>query len=85
MDDVEKYKSHKGPASELHIVDQYMMEVQFPRAQHAVARYDGAATRPDTPGAGPALVRQEDPEDLSLLGVFKQHCCENVIVLAVDL
>lgn len=27
MDDVEKYKSHKGPVTELHIVDQYMMEV----------------------------------------------------------
>uniref|UniRef100_UPI0037E7538C uncharacterized protein n=1 Tax=Semicossyphus pulcher TaxID=241346 RepID=UPI0037E7538C len=27
MDDVEKYKSHKGPVSELHIVDQYMMEM----------------------------------------------------------
>ncbi|MEQ2285227.1 hypothetical protein AMECASPLE_029671, partial [Ameca splendens] len=26
MDDVEMYKSHKGPVSELHIVDQYMME-----------------------------------------------------------
>lgn len=29
MDDVEKYKSHKGPVTELHIVDQYMMEVLF--------------------------------------------------------
>ncbi|XP_029689279.1 formin-like protein 13 [Takifugu rubripes] len=27
VDDVEKYKSHKGPVSELHIVDQYMMEM----------------------------------------------------------
>ncbi|XP_034550783.1 formin-like protein 13 [Notolabrus celidotus] len=27
LDDVEKYKSHKGPVSELHIVDQYMMEM----------------------------------------------------------
>ncbi|XP_065817765.1 uncharacterized protein [Labrus bergylta] len=27
MDDVEKYKSHKGPVSELHIVDQFMMEM----------------------------------------------------------
>ncbi|XP_018546178.1 uncharacterized protein LOC108892814 isoform X2 [Lates calcarifer] len=27
MDDVEMYKSHKGPVSELHIVDQYMMEM----------------------------------------------------------
>ncbi|XP_035501865.1 formin-like protein 13 isoform X1 [Scophthalmus maximus] len=26
-DDVEMYKSHKGPAAELHIVDQYMMEM----------------------------------------------------------
>lgn len=29
MDDVEMYKSHKGPVSELHIVDRYMMEVKF--------------------------------------------------------
>lgn len=29
MDDVEMYKSHKGPVSDLHIVDQYMLEVQF--------------------------------------------------------
>lgn len=29
MDDVEMYKSHKGPVAELHIVDQYMLEVQF--------------------------------------------------------
>lgn len=29
MDDVEMYKSHKGAVTELHIVDQYMMEVQF--------------------------------------------------------
>lgn len=29
MEDVEKYKSYKGPVAELHIVDQYMMEVQF--------------------------------------------------------
>lgn len=28
-DDVEMYKSHKGPVAELHIVDQYMMEVHF--------------------------------------------------------
>ncbi|KAM4736743.1 uncharacterized protein FYW61_004408 [Anableps anableps] len=27
LDDVEMYKSHKGPVSELHIVDQYMMEM----------------------------------------------------------
>ncbi|XP_061591180.1 uncharacterized protein LOC133456670 [Cololabis saira] len=27
VDDVEKYKSHKGPVTELHIVDQYMMEM----------------------------------------------------------
>ncbi|XP_019960825.2 uncharacterized protein [Paralichthys olivaceus] len=27
MDDVEMYKSHKGPVAELHIVDQYMMEM----------------------------------------------------------
>ncbi|XP_076023244.1 uncharacterized protein LOC143013485 [Genypterus blacodes] len=27
MDDVEKYKSHKGPVADLHIVDQYMMEM----------------------------------------------------------
>lgn len=27
MDDVEMYKSYKGPVTELHIVDQYMMEV----------------------------------------------------------
>uniref|UniRef100_A0A3Q2E124 Formin-like protein 13 n=1 Tax=Cyprinodon variegatus TaxID=28743 RepID=A0A3Q2E124_CYPVA len=27
QDDVEMYKSHKGPVSELHIVDQYMMEL----------------------------------------------------------
>ncbi|XP_060914068.1 uncharacterized protein LOC132990052 [Labrus mixtus] len=27
MDDVEKYKSHKGPVSELHIVDRFMMEM----------------------------------------------------------
>ncbi|XP_035997675.1 formin-like protein 13 [Fundulus heteroclitus] len=27
VDDVEMYKSHKGPVSELHIVDQYMMEM----------------------------------------------------------
>ena len=26
-DDVEMYKSHKGPLAELHIVDRYMMEV----------------------------------------------------------
>lgn len=29
MDDVEMYKSHKGPVEELHIVDRYMMEVLF--------------------------------------------------------
>lgn len=29
MDDVEMYKSYKRPVTELHIVDQYMMEVQF--------------------------------------------------------
>lgn len=29
LDDVEMYKSHKGPVAELHIVDQYMMEVEF--------------------------------------------------------
>lgn len=29
MDDVEMYKAHKGPVTDLHIVDQYMMEVQF--------------------------------------------------------
>lgn len=29
MDDVEMYKAHKGPVTELHIVDQYMMQVQF--------------------------------------------------------
>lgn len=29
LDDVEKYKSYKGSVTELHIVDQYMMEVQF--------------------------------------------------------
>lgn len=28
MDDVEMYKSYKGPVTELHVVDQYMMEVQ---------------------------------------------------------
>lgn len=28
MDDVEMYKSYKGPVTELHIVDQYMKEVQ---------------------------------------------------------
>ena len=28
MDDVEMYKSHKGSVAELHIVDQYMMEVR---------------------------------------------------------
>lgn len=28
MDDVEMYKSYKGHVTELHIVDQYMMEVQ---------------------------------------------------------
>lgn len=27
VDDVEMYKSHQGPVTELHIVDQYMMEV----------------------------------------------------------
>ncbi|XP_071333419.1 uncharacterized protein [Trachinotus anak] len=27
VDDVEMYKSHKGPVAELHIVDQYMMEM----------------------------------------------------------
>uniref|UniRef100_A0A3B4ZKG1 Formin-like protein 6 n=1 Tax=Stegastes partitus TaxID=144197 RepID=A0A3B4ZKG1_9TELE len=27
VDDVEMYKSHKGPVTELHIVDQYMMEL----------------------------------------------------------
>lgn len=27
MDDVEMYKSHKGPVTELHVVDQYMMEM----------------------------------------------------------
>ncbi|XP_033987624.1 protein diaphanous homolog 3-like [Trematomus bernacchii] len=27
LDDVEMYKSHKGPVTELHIVDQYMMEM----------------------------------------------------------
>ncbi|XP_033485506.1 uncharacterized protein LOC117258589 [Epinephelus lanceolatus] len=27
LEDVEKYKSHKGPVTELHIVDQYMMEM----------------------------------------------------------
>lgn len=35
MDDVDRYKSHKGPVSELHIVDQYMMEV---RCYHGVTR-----------------------------------------------
>lgn len=29
MSDVEMYKAHKGPVAELHIVDQYMMEVKF--------------------------------------------------------
>lgn len=29
MEDVEMYKSYKGPVAEQHIVDQYMMEVQF--------------------------------------------------------
>lgn len=29
MEDVERYKSYKGTVAELHIVDQYMMEVQF--------------------------------------------------------
>lgn len=29
LDDVEMYKSHKGPVAELHIVDQYMMEVHL--------------------------------------------------------
>ena len=33
MDDVEMYKSHKGPVTELHIVDQYMLEVQFTTSQ----------------------------------------------------
>lgn len=27
LDDVEMYKSHKGPVTELHVVDQYMMEM----------------------------------------------------------
>lgn len=35
MDDVEMYKSHKGPVAELHIVDQYMMEVEFQRRSEA--------------------------------------------------
>lgn len=29
MDDVEMYKSHKGPVTDLHIVDQYMLEVRL--------------------------------------------------------
>lgn len=29
VDDVEMYRSHKGPVTDLHIVDQYMMEVEF--------------------------------------------------------
>lgn len=29
LDDVEMYKSHKGPVADLHIVDQYMLEVSF--------------------------------------------------------
>lgn len=29
LDDVEMYKSYKGPVTELHIVDQYMLEVRF--------------------------------------------------------
>lgn len=28
-DDIEMYKSHKGDPSELHVVDQYMMEVKL--------------------------------------------------------
>lgn len=41
VDDVDRYKSHKGLVSELHIVDQYMMEVRFVRAYHAVTRCSG--------------------------------------------
>lgn len=37
LDDVEMYKSHKGPVAELHIVDQYMMEVEFQRRRRAAA------------------------------------------------
>lgn len=29
LDDVEMYKSQKGPVADLHIVDQYMMEVRL--------------------------------------------------------
>ncbi|TKS76637.1 Formin-H Diaphanous-related formin dia2 [Collichthys lucidus] len=32
LEDVEMYKSHKGPVTELHIVDQYMMEIKCPLA-----------------------------------------------------
>lgn len=29
LDDIEMYKSHKGNSRELHVVDQYMMEVKL--------------------------------------------------------
>lgn len=31
-DDIEMYKSHKGDVTELHVVDQYMMEVKISRS-----------------------------------------------------
>ena len=33
------YKSHKGPVTELHIVDQYMLEVQFTTSQYRLQGY----------------------------------------------
>lgn len=39
VDDVEMYKSHKGPVTDLHIVDQYMMEVEFQRCCSATMSY----------------------------------------------
>lgn len=33
IEDVDMYKSHKGPVTDLHIVDQYMMEVRYKNNQ----------------------------------------------------
>lgn len=72
------FKSHKGPVSELHIVDQYMMEVQFISAQRAVARYSGAAPGPTRL----AVVRLWSAEG-SGISEFPQYLSrENVITLA---
>lgn len=46
-DDIEMYKSHKGDPNELHVVDQYMMEVK-PRltlTSHIIAEIMEPITR----------------------------------------